>query len=227
MEILRTNTLINKRISILYQIGKGSFADVYICLDNKHENTLVALKATRIRENKISVVTSNEAILLKWANGEGIPRYMGKGMSINLKLEFIIMEALGPSLDDLLFLCGGKFTLKTTLMLFDQLIRRFRSIHDKGVVHCDIKPHNILMGIGKKSHTVYLIDYGLANFIFDLSGEHIAFKKDSNLIGTVRFSSPNSHEGYELSRRDDLIALGYLIYYVYNGSLPWQNDVDP
>ena len=150
MEILRTNTLINKRFSILYQIGKGSFADVYIGLDNKHENTLVAIKATRIRENKISVVTSNEAILLKWAaKGEGIPRSIGKGMSLNLKLEFIIMEALGPSLDDLLFLCGGKFTLKTTLMLFDQLIRRFRTIHDNGVVHCDIKPHNILMGIGK------------------------------------------------------------------------------
>ena len=112
-------------------------------------------------------------------------------------------------------------------MLFDQLIMRFRSIHDKGVVHCDIKPHNILMGIGNKSDTAYLIDYGLANFIIDLNGMHIEFNKDSNLIGTVRFASPNSHQGYELSRRDDLIALGYLIYYIYNGSLPWQKDVNP
>ena len=90
-------------------------------------------------------------------------------------MEFIITESLGPSLDELLSFCGGKFTLKTTLMLFHQLIRRFRSIHDKGVVHCDIKPHNILMGIGDKSDTAYLIDYGLANFIIDLNGKHIEF----------------------------------------------------
>ena len=94
-------------------------------------------------------------------------------------------------------------------------------------MHCDIKPHNILMGIGKTSHIAHLIDYGLANFIFDSRGRHIEFRTDSNLIGTVRFASPNSHHGYELSRRDDLIALGYLIYYIYNGTLPWQNDVDP
>ena len=61
MEILRTNTLINKRFSILYQIGKGSFADVYIGLDNNSENTLVAIKASRLKDNKISVVTRNES----------------------------------------------------------------------------------------------------------------------------------------------------------------------
>ena len=118
-KLLSANTLINKRFSILYQIGKGSFADVYVGLDNEKKGTLVAIKASPIKENKISVVTGNEAVLLKWAQGEGIPKYIGKGLSTHLKYEFIITEALGPSLDELLFFCGGKFTLKTTLMLFD------------------------------------------------------------------------------------------------------------
>ena len=158
---------------------------------------------------------------MKWVQGEGFPKYIGKGLSKKLQIEFLICEVLGPSLDELLYFCGGKFTLKTTLMLFHQLIRRFEALHLKGVIHNDIKPHNILMGLGQQSNTAYLVDFGLANFVVDQNGDHIKFGKDSNLIGTVRFASPNSHEGYELSRRDDLIALGYLIHFVYNGSLPW------
>ena len=43
----------------------------------------------------------------------------------------------------------------------------------------------------------------------------------------MRYASPYSHLGLELSRRDDLIALGYFIHFIYNGSLPWQDDVNP
>ena len=107
------------------------------------------------------------------------------------------------------------------------MIRRFEALHKKGIVHCDIKPENILLGIGKFSHIVYLIDFGVSNFFILSNGEHIEFVKNVNLIGTVRYASLNSHKGLELSRRDDLIALGYLIHYIYNGFLPWQNDLDP
>ena len=72
-----------------------------------------------------------------------------------------------------------------------------------------------------------MIDFGLSNFFLDVEGNHIAMSTDSPFIGTAAFASPNSHKGLELSRRDDLISLGYLIYYVYNGSLPWVGLSDP
>ena len=72
-----------------------------------------------------------------------------------------------------------------------------------------------------------MIDFGLSNYFLDAQGKHIAMNSDSPFIGTAAFASPNSHMGYELSRRDDLISLGYLIYYVYNGSLPWIGLSDP
>ena len=94
-------------------------------------------------------------------------------------------------------------------------------------MHCDIKPENILMGMGKNSHIAYLIDFGVSNYFLNQNGDHIEFSSECNLIGTVRYASPYSHLGLELSRRDDLIALGYFIHFIYNGSLPWQDDVNP
>ena len=142
-------------------------------------------------------------------------------------MEYLITEVLGPSIGDLLNFCGGKFTLKTTLMIFLQLIKRFENLHGKGVVHCDIKPENILMGLGNNSNIVHLVDFGISNIYRNKKGVHIPLATDCNLIGTVRYASANSHAGLELSRRDDMIALGYFIHYIYNGNLPWQDDVNP
>ena len=72
------------------------------------------------------------------------------------------MDLLGPSLADLLQFSGNKLSLKSVLMLADQMIGRVDSVHKKNFIHRDMKPDNFLMGIGKESHTVYLIDYGLS-----------------------------------------------------------------
>ena len=111
-------------------------------------------------------------------------------------------------------------------MIFSQLIDRFERLHDKGIVHCDIKPENILMGLNKESHVVYLVDFGISNFWFDKNGEHIPLQTNCCLIGTVRYVSVNSHLGYELTRRDDLIGLGYMVFQMLQGSLPWEDDVN-
>ena len=95
------------------------------------------------------------------------------------------------------------------------------------MVHRDIKPENLLMGLGAKSNTVYLVDFGISNLFIEANGKHIPPSKECSLIGTVRYASYNSHMGLELSRRDDMLALGYFIYYVLSGRLPWQDDVNP
>ena len=94
-------------------------------------------------------------------------------------------------------------------------------LHEAGIVHCDVKPENILMGLRNFSGVAHLVDFGLGNTIYDKNGSHIKVKTGLPLIGTAAFASPNSHMGYELSRRDDLISLGYLVYYMFYGSLPW------
>lgn len=74
----------------------------------------------------------------------------------------MVTDRLGPSLEVLRMECGGKFSLKSTLMLADQLLARLQFIHEQGFVHRDVKPDNFLVGRGSTRHVVFVIDFGLA-----------------------------------------------------------------
>jgi len=74
----------------------------------------------------------------------------------------LIMDLLGPSLEELFTFCSRKLSLKTVLMSADQLISRVELFHAKNFIHRDIKPDNFLIGLGKKANHIYIIDYGLA-----------------------------------------------------------------
>lgn len=73
----------------------------------------------------------------------------------------MVMDTLGCSLEELFRKCNRKFSLKTVLMLADQMIQRIEYIHSRLYLHRDIKPDNFLMGLGRRQHYVYVIDFGL------------------------------------------------------------------
>ena len=86
-----------------------------------------------------------------------------------------------------------------------------------------MKPENICIGQGKKSNIVYLIDFGLAKrYLCPKTGDHVQFRDDKGIVGTVKYLSLSAHLGCEHGRRDDLEALGNIIIYFFNGGkLPW------
>ena len=128
------------------------------------------------------------------------------------------MDLMGSSLESLFENTLRKFSLKTVLMLIDQMISRIEYIHSKHFLHRDIKPDNFLIGGSETTKdNVYIIDFGLAKCYKNSEGEHIPYKDGKNLTGTARYASIATHKGIEQSRRDDLETIGHVILYLLKG----------
>ena len=201
------------------KLGCGAFGDIYHGTNIRtNEEVAIKLEPVRTKHPQLLYETKLYRIL---QGGVGVPNVHWFGVEGDYNV--MVIDLLGPSLEDLLNYCKRKFSLKTVLMLADQMLQRIEFIHSRHFLHRDIKPDNFLIGIGKKQLYVYVIDFGLAKRFRDpKNGEHIPYRDGKNLTGTARYASVNTHLGIEQARRDDLESLGYVLLYFIKGQLPWQ-----
>lgn len=201
------------------KIGSGSFGEIYLGT-NIQTTEEAAIKLENVKTKHPQLLYESKLYRLL-QGGTGIPNVRWFGVEGDYNV--LVMDLLGPSLEDLFNFCSRKLCLKSVLMLADQMINRVEFVHSKSFLHRDIKPDNFLMGLGRRANQVYIIDFGLAKKYRDTSThQHIPYRENKNLTGTARYASMNTHLGIEQSRRDDLESLGYVLMYFLRGSLPWQ-----
>nr|XP_043619268.1 casein kinase 1-like protein 9 [Erigeron canadensis] len=211
--------VVGNKFKLGRKIGSGSFGELFLGVNiQTGEEVAVKLEPSKTKHPQLHYESKIYMIL---QGGTGVPTL--KWYGVEGECNAMVIDLLGPSLEDLFNYCNRKFSLKTVLMLADQLINRVEYMHARSFLHRDLKPDNFLMGLGRKANQVYIIDFGLAKKYRDLqSHRHIPYRENKNLTGTARYASVNTHLGVEQSRRDDLESLGYVLMYFLRGSLPWQ-----
>ncbi|KAH0473232.1 MAG: hypothetical protein KVP17_001580 [Porospora cf. gigantea B] len=206
------------RFTVGKKVGSGSFGVIYLGR-NLYTGLEVAIKMEHVRRPNPHLIL--ECKIYGLLQGvAGVPKLFWYGVEGEYCI--MVIELLGPSLEDLFSYCGRKFRLKTTLMLAHQMIDRIGDVQATGIIHRDIKPHNFLIGSSNRENRVFVIDFGLAKRFQDGSGRHIPYIEGKSLTGTARYVSINTHIGIEQARRDDFESLGYVFVYFARGSLPWQ-----
>jgi len=224
-ESMKIPACLGGRYRLQSHLGSGTFGCVFEAIDTQ-TGEIVAIKISSPKGRRPDLL-KHEAHICEGFGGrqeveDGFPKFYGFHDD---QVCYIVMERLGPNLDVVLKFTGPLLSLKTTLLLSIQMLARVERFHAKGFIHRDLKPHNFTMGWGPKGYTVFLIDFGLSTRFVDSKHNHIAFVTGKRLIGTPWYCSINAHDGAELSRRDDLESLFYVMLYLLRGNLPWQKVV--
>mmetsp|Transcript_34648 Transcript_34648/g.58065 ORF Transcript_34648/g.58065 Transcript_34648/m.58065 type:complete len:478 (-) Transcript_34648:110-1543(-) len=213
-----TGELIHDRFSVVRRIGGKS--DVYAGVDLTSGDA-VAVKCEEYGKGKGEL--DYEASVydeLHDRQTQGVLKKIWHGKYLNF--EVLVLELAGPCLKDLFLALGRRFSLKTVLMLADQMIDRIACIHRLGYILRKVKPRDFVMGIGPNSHSVFPIDFGLfKRYRCPRTGRHVHMRSPDRIMARVKYASKRVNRLQPPSRRDDLESLGYMLVYFLKGDLPW------
>lgn len=215
------STIVGLHYRIGKKIGEGSFGVLFEGT-NMINGLAVAIKFEP-RKTEAPQLKDEYRTYKILSGTPGVPQayYFGQEGLHNI----LVIDLLGPSLEDLFDWCGRRFSVKTVVQVAVQMITLIEDLHTHDLIYRDIKPDNFLIGRPGQpdENKVHLIDFGMAKQYRDpKTKQHIPYREKKSLSGTARYMSINTHLGREQSRRDDMEAMGHVFFYFLRGQLPWQ-----
>lgn len=208
-------TLFDGRYQVVRKLGAGGMANVYLAedqelgrrvaikiLNERHANDEQFVERFR-REAKNAAALSHSNIVSIYDRGEAEGTY------------YIAMEYLdGRSLKELI-ISRGPAPLNVAIEYVRQILSALRFAHRHGIVHRDIKPHNVLVDAEGR---VKVTDFGIAR-----AGAS-QMTEAGSIVGTAQYLSPEQARGTGVDQRSDLYSLGIVLYELLTGTLPFNGD---
>lgn len=207
---------LGERYEIREIIGVGGMAVVYKAYDNIDDRT-VAVKI--LKEEFLA----NEEFIRRFKNESKAIAVLShpnivKVYDVNYgdKIQYIVMECVdGITLEEYIRQ-QGVINYKEAVFFVTQILRALQHAHDKGIVHRDIKPQNIML---LENGAIKVTDFGIARF----SGSDTRTMTDST-IGSVHYISPEQARGDITDDKTDLYSVGVMLYEMLTGKLPFESD---
>jgi len=212
------DVVVHGRYVINSIIGQGKFGIVFKSEDNI-TGEQVAIKRECSHNDFLSIKHETKMMTYLFQNRfRKLPFIYWYGSQDGW--QYLVMTYYECSLESFLHTQIQDDNIKVILNVFLKCICLLEDIHKLYVLHRDIKPDNFMVKSG--STDIHLIDYGLSNFYIDGEGRYIINSHQEMITGTPKYVSYYNCIGNTISRRDDLISLGYMFIYFLYGYLPWQ-----
>ena len=213
-DILIGQTL-DDRYEILEVIGEGGMAVVYKAMDHRL-NRLVAVKVMRAEmaadEEFRKRFTAESHAVAMLSNPNIVAVY---DVSHSDSMEYIVMELVdGITLKQYMDRKGA-LSWRETLHFSKQIARALAHAHERGIVHRDIKPHNIML---LRDGTIKVGDFGIAAL------ENEIYENNGQAIGSIHYIAPEQARGESPDARSDLYSLGVVMYEMVTGQKPYTGE---
>ena len=211
---------------LLEQIGEGGFGVVFMAEQQRPVRRRVALKVIKPGMDTRQVIARFEAErqALALMDHPNISRVLDAGATESGRPYFVMELVRGIPLSE--FCDQNRLTVGERLELFITVCHAVQHAHQKGIIHRDIKPNNVLVTLHDGTPVAKVIDFGIAKATGQQLTEKTLFTSFAQMVGTPLYMSPEQAEmsGLDVDTRSDIYSLGVLLYELLTGTTPFDQE---
>ena len=208
--------ILGNRYELVELVGSGGMADVYKAHDKLLDRT-VAVKVLHAQFASDAEFVARFQAEAQGAAKMSHPNIVNiydvgqEGNAHYIVMEYVSGQTLREELD-----AGGRLPVATALAIARQIAEALHHAHKNGLVHCDIKPHNILV---MEDGRIKVADFGIARAVSSVTSTYTG-----NIVGSVHYFSPEQAKGASITPKSDVYSLGVVLYEMLTGELPFTGE---